>query len=395
MTTKSKLGQSWPTSLIQRDDKKSHATLKKLRDLPGNKECAECRASPTTWASVSLGVFVCMDCAQVHRSLGVHISKVKSCMGTYLWCPDELERMKEVGNTRAWALYTGGAKDFEIKKPAADSPQAEREQFARDKYERKRWMHPGGMAEVLKEERQRHAGAVRKKAALVQKPQPEQERATAAQVLAAVPAAPVGDLLGLGDHGSAPDPVPAAPVGDLLGLLVAPGSVAKGIHVAGPTPSVASGGTGGTQPLELRPCPQCYVGQLLASGVCANPHCFSRSAASTAAPGSAMLLGEPGFQSEGFGARPGVHAEPQRPQPQPQPLWQQPQPQSQPLWQQPQPQSQPLWQQPQPQQQQMWHQQRLPQSLWQLQPQPGQQPQQPQTRLPTEATSPFDFLSLS
>ena len=76
MTTRSKLGGQYPTAQIQAADRDSHNTLKQLRALPANKECAECQTSPSTWASVSLGVFVCMDCAQVHRNLGAHISKV-------------------------------------------------------------------------------------------------------------------------------------------------------------------------------------------------------------------------------------------------------------------------------------------------------------------------------
>jgi len=40
----------------------------------------KCRllCSGTEWASYNLGVFLCEACAQVHRSLGSHISKVKS-----------------------------------------------------------------------------------------------------------------------------------------------------------------------------------------------------------------------------------------------------------------------------------------------------------------------------
>jgi len=34
--------------------------------------------SGTEWASYNLGLFLCELCAQVHRSLGSHISKVKS-----------------------------------------------------------------------------------------------------------------------------------------------------------------------------------------------------------------------------------------------------------------------------------------------------------------------------
>ena len=165
MTTRSKLGGVYDTSAIQAMDKQAHATLKELRSLPGNTECAECRASPSTWASVSLGVFVCMDCAQVHRNLGAHISKVKSCMGTYLWCPDELERMKAIGNERAWALYTGGApRGTVISKPADGAPFELRDRHARDKYEKKTWLHPGGMEAVIAEERLRPAQAPAKAA---------------------------------------------------------------------------------------------------------------------------------------------------------------------------------------------------------------------------------------
>eukprot|EP01047_Picozoa_sp_COSAG01_P003883 COSAG01_NODE_121_length_25291_cov_10.011670_8_plen_356_part_00 len=162
-TTRSKLGGVYPTALIHAKDREFHATLKQLRLLPSNRECAECQASPSTWASVSLGCFVCMNCAQVHRNLGAHISKVKSCMGTYLWCPDEIEQMKRLGNARVWRCYTGGATAAgrggsgstplsPPRKPAADAPFEVRDAFARDKYERKRWMLAGGMEAVLAEE---------------------------------------------------------------------------------------------------------------------------------------------------------------------------------------------------------------------------------------------------
>ena len=42
------------------------------------------------WASTNLGIFICMRCAGFHRSLGTHISKVKS-VSLDSWTPALVE----------------------------------------------------------------------------------------------------------------------------------------------------------------------------------------------------------------------------------------------------------------------------------------------------------------
>ena len=132
---RSKLGTDYPKEEIDRDEKKHKAELDRLRKLPENRHCADCGANGTVWASVNLGVFLCMRCGSHHRGIGTHISLPKGCTGTYMWGPDEIERMAAIGNTKAARMYGG-----DDQRPAETAPDSQWKQFILDKYEHGKFM---------------------------------------------------------------------------------------------------------------------------------------------------------------------------------------------------------------------------------------------------------------
>ncbi|XP_052181520.1 ADP-ribosylation factor GTPase-activating protein AGD12-like [Diospyros lotus] len=123
---------------------RSSAGKRRLQELlrqSDNRFCADCGAPDPKWASANIGVFICLKCCGVHRSLGVHISKVLS-VTLDEWSDDEIEAMIEVGgNASANSIYEVSIPQG-YSKPGPDSCNDERVKFIRSKYELQEFLKP-------------------------------------------------------------------------------------------------------------------------------------------------------------------------------------------------------------------------------------------------------------
>jgi len=78
--------------------------LDRLLAQPGNSNCADCGSHRPRWASISIGVFICSNCAGAHRSLGTHASVVKS-VDLDIWKPEWFQSLERLGNSRSKAEF--------------------------------------------------------------------------------------------------------------------------------------------------------------------------------------------------------------------------------------------------------------------------------------------------
>jgi hypothetical protein len=153
------------------------APLERLYEADAsNAFCADCGTAAPEWAAINLGVLFCITCSGVHRSMGVHISKVtlktngtQNCHSFLSkknqtkvrsfrldsWSDGELAVLQRLGNAKVSRTLLEARPGPE--KPTPDSPAHVREAYLQAKYVRREMLAPvpldvtGSLDEALQE----------------------------------------------------------------------------------------------------------------------------------------------------------------------------------------------------------------------------------------------------
>ncbi|XP_052658759.1 arf-GAP with coiled-coil, ANK repeat and PH domain-containing protein 2 isoform X8 [Harpia harpyja] len=118
---------------------KGESALQRVQCIPGNAACCDCGLADPRWASINLGITLCIECSGIHRSLGVHFSKVRS-LTLDSWEPELLKLMCELGNDVINRIYEAKLEKVGVKKPQPGSQRdfvydrQEKEAYIRAKY---------------------------------------------------------------------------------------------------------------------------------------------------------------------------------------------------------------------------------------------------------------------
>ncbi|KAG8666086.1 hypothetical protein FPOAC2_11179 [Fusarium poae] len=124
-------------------DENPDRVLQMVRDNDqGNMWCADCGSgSKVEWVSINLGIILCIECSGIHRSLGTHISKVRSLtLDIKSFTIDIVELLLLIGNRVSNMIWE--AKLDQSLRPTGQASREQRLRFITSKYVDRAFVEP-------------------------------------------------------------------------------------------------------------------------------------------------------------------------------------------------------------------------------------------------------------
>ncbi|KAI8645227.1 hypothetical protein BD408DRAFT_412011 [Parasitella parasitica] len=117
--------------------------LLQLRQDLSNTICADCSTKNPEWCSLNLGILICIECSGIHRSLGTHISKVRSLtLDSASFTPDIAQLLLSIGNAKSNAVWESQLHDAAISKPTPTEARDAKLKYIQTKYVDKSLVKP-------------------------------------------------------------------------------------------------------------------------------------------------------------------------------------------------------------------------------------------------------------
>ena len=108
----------------------------------GNTWCADCGSgTKVEWVSINLAIILCIECSGIHRSLGTHISKVRSLtLDIKSFTVDIVELLLQIGNRVSNMIWE--ARLDQSLKPGVQATREQRLKFITAKYVDRTYVEP-------------------------------------------------------------------------------------------------------------------------------------------------------------------------------------------------------------------------------------------------------------